>query len=73
MAYDRKADVNESGMIMPVFIGVRGIGILGSSPFGHSRKFAFKEFSEVRRDGVLRSASWLEANSPKIHSLVLGC
>src|SRR5215208_5207233 len=31
----------------PLFTGVRGIGILGSSPFGHSRKFALKEFSEV--------------------------
>src|SRR5215203_986220 len=27
---------------------VRGIGILRTSPFGHSANFAFKEFSEVR-------------------------
>jgi hypothetical protein len=27
---------------------VRGIGILRTSPFGDSAKFAFAEFSEVR-------------------------
>src|SRR5918993_1868756 len=31
-----------------LFTGVRGIGILGTSPFGDSAKFAFTEFYEVR-------------------------
>src|SRR5215213_2215272 len=31
----------------PLFTGVRGRGILRTSPFGDSAKFAFKEFSEV--------------------------
>src|SRR5215217_3063786 len=36
---------------------LRLTGILRTtSPFGHSRKFAFKEFSEVRRYGVLGSS-----------------
>ena len=26
---------------LPLFTGVRGIGILGTSPFGFSRKFAY--------------------------------
>jgi hypothetical protein len=30
-----------------LFTGVRGIGILRSSPFGHSRKFPYSAFSEV--------------------------
>src|ERR671912_1624458 len=30
-----------------LFTGVRGIGILRTSPFGDSRKFAITEFSEV--------------------------
>src|SRR5918995_471820 len=37
-----------------LFTGVRGIGILRTSPFGHSPKFALKEFCELRDDGVLR-------------------
>src|SRR5215211_7032757 len=31
-----------------LFTGVRGIGILRTSPFGDSRKFALTEFYEVR-------------------------
>src|ERR671910_1033842 len=31
-----------------LFTEVRGIGILRTSPFGDSAKFAFTEFSEVR-------------------------
>src|SRR5215208_4128188 len=33
---------------LPLFTRVRGRGILRTSPFGHSRKFALKEFYEVR-------------------------
>jgi hypothetical protein len=29
---------------LPLFTEVRGIGILRTSPFGDSRKFALKEF-----------------------------
>jgi hypothetical protein len=42
---------------MTLFTDVRGIGILRTSPFGDSRKFALKEFCELRMYGVLRS--WL--------------
>src|SRR5918995_2845079 len=41
----------------PLFTRVRGIRILRTSPFGHSRKFAFKEFYELRPNGVLRSSA----------------
>jgi hypothetical protein len=36
--------------LLPLFTGVRGIGILRTSPSGHSRKFSFHftEFCEVR-------------------------
>jgi hypothetical protein len=34
---------------MPLFIEVRGIGFVRTSPFGDSAKFAYTEFSEVRR------------------------
>jgi hypothetical protein len=30
--------------VRELFTGVRGSGILRTSPFGHSRKFALKEF-----------------------------
>src|SRR5215217_8633318 len=38
------------GVLEALFTGVRGIVILGSSPFGHSPKlnFRFTEFSEVQ-------------------------
>jgi hypothetical protein len=35
---------------------VRGSRILRTSPFGDSQKFAFKEFCELRHNGVLRSS-----------------
>src|SRR5215208_3536779 len=35
---------------------MRGIVILRTSPFGYSRKFVFKEFCELRHNGVLRSS-----------------
>ena len=35
-----------------LFTGVRGIGILRTSPFGHSANFAVTEFSEVRKESV---------------------
>jgi hypothetical protein len=34
--------------VMRIFTEVRGIGILRTSPFGHSANFAYTEFSEVR-------------------------
>jgi hypothetical protein len=42
---------------LPLFTGVRGIGILRTSPFGDSRKldFHFTEFSEVRIQTILGS------------------
>jgi hypothetical protein len=36
-----------------LFTEVLRIGILRTSPFGDSAKFAYTEFSEVRRSGVL--------------------
>jgi hypothetical protein len=43
-------------LFLPLFTGVRGIGILRTSPFGDSAKFVYTEFSEVRTHGVLRSS-----------------
>jgi hypothetical protein len=34
--------------VASIFTRVRGKRILGTSPFGHSPKFAYTEFSEVR-------------------------
>ena len=39
----------------PLFTEVRGIGILRTSPFGHSANFAITEFSDVRPN-VLESS-----------------
>jgi hypothetical protein len=39
-----------------LFTQRRRRGILRTSSFGHSRKFALKEFCELRIDGVLRSS-----------------
>src|SRR5215208_6645965 len=53
-----------------LFTGVRGIGILRTSPFGHSRKLAFHftEFSEVRIQGILGSWSTLRTGSTTTRS-----
>jgi hypothetical protein len=42
--------------LLPVFTGVRGIGILRTSPFGVSTKFALKEFSEVGQEFIGNSS-----------------
>ena len=42
-------------LFIPLFTEVRGIGILRTSHSGHSRKFALKEFCELRLCRVLRS------------------
>src|SRR5215203_2133373 len=39
--------LHKPALISGLFTGVRRIGILRTSPFGDSRKFALKEFSEV--------------------------
>src|SRR5215203_4665417 len=51
------------GSSYPLFTGVRGKRILGTSPFGHSRKldFHFTEVSQVRRGerwAACLSSSW---------------
>jgi hypothetical protein len=43
-------------LLLLLFSGVRGIGILRTSPFGHSAKFAYTAFSEVRKKVVKNTA-----------------
>src|SRR5918995_4121117 len=46
-----------------------GWGILRTSPFGPSRKFALKEFCELRNDGVPRSSQ--DLSTKKISDVCL--
>jgi hypothetical protein len=42
---------------LPLFTRVCGRGVLRTSPFGHSRKFALKDFSEgAHNPGPMRQA-----------------
>jgi hypothetical protein len=43
---------------------LRGIGILRSSSVSGSANFAFREFCELRVDGVLRSSPPLASHQP---------
>ena len=49
--------------LLPLFTVVRGIGILGTSPFGDSPKFAEDEFSEVPIPAVCVAPSLCGGNS----------
>jgi hypothetical protein len=45
--------IRASALLHVLSTEVRGIRILRTSPFGHSAKFAYTAFSEVRKEKVV--------------------